>query len=299
MAELRDWLELVRAKAALSVLGDTVAGAAWAGRETGARTVALPLASALLYSAGMALNDYADAELDAEERPERPIPSGRIRRGAALGLAAGLTGAGIAVAALVDGRRSLLLSVPLAASIWSYDLLAKPTPLGPVVMAACRGLDVLLGAGASGVRAAAPASAAVAAHTLGVTVLSRGEVHGTRPAIAGAAATGTAALALALGSGRSGRRAARRSGRWSESRSPAGSRSCWCRSCGPCGRPTRPRPGRPPARASRGWSRCRRCSPGCGGRSSARSCSVWTCSARSRCGARGSRRTSHERPAHD
>ncbi|MCJ1674079.1 UbiA family prenyltransferase [Rathayibacter sp. VKM Ac-2929] len=201
MAELRDWLELVRAKAALSVLGDTVAGAAWAGRAPGARTVALPLASALLYSAGMALNDYADAELDALERPERPIPSGRIRRGAALGLAAGLTGAGIAVAALVDGRRSLLLSVPLAASIWSYDLLAKPTPLGPVVMAACRGLDVLLGAGAGGVRAAAPASAAVAAHTLGVTVLSRGEVHGTRPALAGAAATGTAALALALGIG--------------------------------------------------------------------------------------------------
>ncbi|ROP56768.1 MULTISPECIES: SCO3242 family prenyltransferase [unclassified Rathayibacter] len=201
MAELRDWLELVRAKAALSVLGDTVAGAAWAGRAPGVRTVALPLASALLYSAGMALNDCADAELDAVERPERPIPSGRIRRGAALGLAAGLTGAGIAVAALVDGRRSLLLSVPLAASVWSYDLLAKPTPLGPVVMAACRGLDVLLGAGAGGVRAAAPASAAVAAHTLGVTVLSRGEVHGTRPAVAGAAATGTAALALALGIG--------------------------------------------------------------------------------------------------
>ncbi|WP_216848535.1 MULTISPECIES: SCO3242 family prenyltransferase [unclassified Rathayibacter] len=201
MAELRDWLELVRAKAALTVLGDTVAGAAWAGRAPGARTVALPLASALLYSAGMALNDVADAELDAVERPERPIPSGRIRRGAALGLAAGLTGAGIAVAALVDGRRSLLVSVPLAASIWSYDLLAKPTPLGPAVMAVCRGLDVLLGAGADGVRAAAPASAAVAVHTLGVTVLSRGEVHGTRPAVAGAAATGTAALALALGGG--------------------------------------------------------------------------------------------------
>ncbi|WP_219812364.1 MULTISPECIES: SCO3242 family prenyltransferase [unclassified Rathayibacter] len=201
MAELRDYLELVRAKAALTVIGDTVAGGAWAGRGVGARTVALPLASALLYSAGMALNDYADAELDARERPERPIPSGRIRRSAALGTAAALTAAGIAVAAVVDGRRSLALSLPLAAGIWSYDLLAKPTPLGPVVMAACRGLDVLLGAGVDGVRAAAPASAAVAAHTLGVTVLSRGEVHGTTPVTAGAVSAGTAAIALSTAAG--------------------------------------------------------------------------------------------------
>ncbi|PPF56826.1 4-hydroxybenzoate polyprenyltransferase [Rathayibacter sp. AY1C2] len=198
---MRDYLELVRAKAALTVIGDTVAGGAWAGRGVGARTVALPLASALLYSAGMALNDYADAELDARERPERPIPSGRIRRSAALGTAAALTAAGIAVAAVVDGRRSLALSLPLAAGIWSYDLLAKPTPLGPVVMAACRGLDVLLGAGVDGVRAAAPASAAVAAHTLGVTVLSRGEVHGTTPVTAGAVSAGTAAIALSTAAG--------------------------------------------------------------------------------------------------
>ena len=28
--------------------------------------------------AGMALNDYADREIDAVERPGRPIPSGRV-----------------------------------------------------------------------------------------------------------------------------------------------------------------------------------------------------------------------------
>ena len=33
-----------------------------------------------LYAAGMVLNDAFDAELDARERPERPIPSGRISR---------------------------------------------------------------------------------------------------------------------------------------------------------------------------------------------------------------------------
>ncbi|MGC1213005.1 MAG: hypothetical protein WA890_17280, partial [Micromonospora sp.] len=34
-----------------------------------------------------------------------------------------------------------------ATAIWGYDLLAKNTAAGPAVMAACRGLDVLLGAG--------------------------------------------------------------------------------------------------------------------------------------------------------
>ena len=38
----------------------------------------LAAASALLYSAGMVLNDVFDIELDREEQPDRPLPSGRI-----------------------------------------------------------------------------------------------------------------------------------------------------------------------------------------------------------------------------
>jgi 4-hydroxybenzoate polyprenyltransferase len=62
-------------------------------------------------------------------------------------------------------------------------------------MAACRGLDVLLGAGAGRLRAAAPAAAALAVHTAGVTVLSRGEVHGSTRGAAGAVAAGSVAVA--------------------------------------------------------------------------------------------------------
>ncbi|HEY0640042.1 MAG TPA: UbiA family prenyltransferase, partial [Pseudonocardiaceae bacterium] len=90
---LAAFVQLVRAPAALTVPGDTVAGAAAAGLRLGGRRLALPLASACLYWAGMALNDYADRELDATERPERPIPSGRVTPGEALALAGGLTGA--------------------------------------------------------------------------------------------------------------------------------------------------------------------------------------------------------------
>ncbi len=34
--------------------------------------------SALLYLSGMVLNDYFDRRQDARERPQRPIPSGRV-----------------------------------------------------------------------------------------------------------------------------------------------------------------------------------------------------------------------------
>jgi len=71
----RDVVELVRAPAALSVPGDVLAGATAAG-TLGPRTAALAAASVCLYWAGMAANDWADRELDARERPERPIPSG-------------------------------------------------------------------------------------------------------------------------------------------------------------------------------------------------------------------------------
>jgi 4-hydroxybenzoate polyprenyltransferase len=192
---IRAFADLVRLPAALTVPGDTLAGAAAAGRPLGRRTWALPAASACLYWAGMALNDYADRELDAVERPERPIPSGRVRPGEALAVAVGLTAAGVGVAAAAGGRRTARTAAALAAGVWCYDLVLKPTPLGPAGMAANRALDVLLGAGPRP-RAAALPAAALAVHTLGVTALSRGEVHGARRGTAEAVLAGTATAAL-------------------------------------------------------------------------------------------------------
>ncbi|SCE98252.1 4-hydroxybenzoate polyprenyltransferase [Micromonospora coriariae] len=194
MTTLADLAELVRAPAALSVPGDVVAGAAAAG-ALNRRTPALAGASVLLYWAGMAANDWADRRLDAVERPERPIPSGRVAPAAAVGLAAGLTAAGLGLAAAVGGRRAAALAVPLAASIWGYDLLAKNTAAGPAVMAACRGLDVLLGASGGRLTRALPAAATVAAHTWTVTALSRREVTGADAALPLRTLAGTALVA--------------------------------------------------------------------------------------------------------
>lgn len=198
---LQDLAELVRAPAALSVIGDSLAGlaAARAGTPTPlrARHALLPVASACLYLGGMALNDYADRHVDATERPERPIPSGRVTPRGALAVGTALTAGGVAAAALAGGRRAVAVAVPLAACVWTYDLVAKDHPTGPFVMAACRGLDVLLGATPGRLRSALPTAAGLAGHTLGVTVLSRGEVHGTTPGIAAGVAAGTVVGAVA------------------------------------------------------------------------------------------------------
>jgi 4-hydroxybenzoate polyprenyltransferase len=198
MTTLRDLAELVRAPAALSVPGDAVAGAAVTG-ALGPRTAGLSAAAVCLYWAGMAANDWADRDLDVKERPERPVPSGRVTAGTALRVAVGLSAAGLALAGLAGGRRALAVAVPLAGAVWCYDLKLKDTAAGPAAMAACRGLDVLLGASArpgKWRRAVGPALT-VAAHTYTVTALSRREVTGGGRLLPGATLAGTAGVAIA------------------------------------------------------------------------------------------------------
>ena len=206
MTGWRDLVELTRAPAALSVPGDVIAGAAAAGCP-GPRTAAMAAASVCLYWAGMAANDLADRHVDAVERPHRPIPSGRVSPATAAGVAAGLTAAGVAVAAIAGGRRQLPVVLGLAGAIWAYDLGAKNTVAGPAVMAACRGLDVLLGTGGhwrTRPRAVLPAALIVAAHTWTVTALSRREVQGARPSLPMRTLAATAGVAAAA-AGRSPR----------------------------------------------------------------------------------------------
>ncbi|MFG2570051.1 SCO3242 family prenyltransferase [Streptomyces sp. NPDC048567] len=197
----RAWAELLRISALFTVPGDALAGAAAATRRPDRSTALAMGASLCLYEAGMALNDWADRDEDAVDRPHRPIPSGRITPRAALTAAGALTGAGLVLAARA-GRPALGVATALAATVWAYDLRLKHTPAGPAAMAAARSLDLLLGATATGrdpapraTRAALPAAALLGAHTYAVTTVSRHEARGgstTAPATALLAATGIA-----------------------------------------------------------------------------------------------------------
>lgn len=214
---VRAWAELLRISALFTVPGDALAGAAAVGRRPNRSTALAMGASLCLYEAGMALNDWADRDEDAVDRPHRPIPSGRITPRAALTAAGALTGAGLALAARA-GRPALAVATGLAATVWAYDLRLKHTPAGPAAMAAARGLDLVLGATATGAGAGAdgPVAAASArpartalsaaalpaalltAHTYAVTTVSRHEARGGSTAAPLAALAAVAALGGAV-----------------------------------------------------------------------------------------------------
>ncbi|MEV3929445.1 SCO3242 family prenyltransferase [Streptomyces sp. NPDC049944] len=213
-ARLRAWAELLRVSALFTVPGDALAGAASVGRRPGRGTALAVGASLCLYEAGMALNDWADREEDAVDRPHRPIPSGRVTPGAALAAAATLTAAGLALAARA-GRPALAVASGLAATVWAYDLHLKHTKLGPAAMASARALDVVLGAAATAAPSTAPpaprpaaarpapssalpAALALGAHTYAVTAVSRHEARGGSTAAPLVALAGAAALAGAV-----------------------------------------------------------------------------------------------------
>lgn len=199
MPALRDIAALVWLPAVLSVPGDSLLGAATSGtRRAPARTAGLAGSSCALYLAGMALNDWADRDVDAVERPERPIPSGRVTPRFALGVSAGLTATGLGLAAASGGRAALRVAGPLAATVWAYDLWLKHTAAGPAAMTAARSLDVLLGASGSPARAdALLAASVVGAHTYKITSVSAHEVPGGPAEVPRRALGATAVIAAA------------------------------------------------------------------------------------------------------
>lgn len=109
----------------------------------------LCVASGLMYTAGMVLNDVFDVEVDRQERPERPLPSGQIPLAFArlLGFAMLLFGCGTAwlVSMFASDPRPGGIATALALMVVAYDAVLKKTPLGPLAMGACRMLNVLLG----------------------------------------------------------------------------------------------------------------------------------------------------------
>ncbi|WP_018563741.1 SCO3242 family prenyltransferase [Streptomyces sp. BoleA5] len=194
---LWDWAELFRVSALFTVPGDALAGAAATGRGPGRGTFLAIGSSLCLYHAGMALNDWADRDEDAVDRPHRPLPSGRISPAAALTAAGALTATGLALAARA-GRAPLALATTLAATVWAYDLRLKHTVAGPAAMATARALDLVLGATATRPRALAaalPHAALLGAHTYAVTTVSRNETRGGSSTAPLAALVTTTAIA--------------------------------------------------------------------------------------------------------
>jgi len=207
MSRLLAYAQLVRLPNVPSAVADIALGAVAVGAlpERWLPALALCAASVCLYMAGMALNDFFDVEEDRRERPERPIPSGRIARAEAglLGALLLLAGVGFAAAAsLTVGPRPIWTAVALVAAILAYDGGLKRTAAGPVAMGACRFLNVLLGvsvAGGAVTFGQLHLAAVVGLYIVGVTWLAKTEARtSSRAALQGAAAVILASLGLGL-----------------------------------------------------------------------------------------------------
>jgi len=98
-------------------------------------------ACAALYLGGIALDDYCDRDVDARERPQRPIPSGRVPATAALAIAIGLFVLGLLFAFAAG---ALLPAAALGVAIVLYHAVLEDTPAGFLNIGICRGLDVTL-----------------------------------------------------------------------------------------------------------------------------------------------------------
>ena len=151
------WAQLVRLPNTFTVVADVSAAylLVGGGLVPFSRYLMIVLAGIALYWAGMVLNDVLDVERDQKERPNRPIPSGRISVSAARKAVGGLLASGICFA-IVSGRLPAdefaptwvpaIISIILSLMIVLYDGPLKKTLLAPAAMGGCRFFSFLLGA---------------------------------------------------------------------------------------------------------------------------------------------------------
>ena len=235
------WMQLVRLPNVFTAWADVSMGYLITHAVLGPRAVfhlpLLILATTCFYSGGIAMNDLYDLERDREERPTRPLPSGRVSPHAAKRLITILFAVGLLSVATLGflgpannssipyDFRPLTTGLALLACIWLYDAKLKGNSLvGSLSMGSCRGVNILLGA-SLGVTAspevvrlassvAETTSPAVPTSSLpgleigiavgmtlfvaGITLFARGESQARRPSLLAAGTTIMAAGLLYL-----------------------------------------------------------------------------------------------------
>jgi 4-hydroxybenzoate polyprenyltransferase len=186
---VRAYLELLRPPNVTTAVADVLAGYAIAGLGHPRALPWLLASSICLYAGGVVLNDVFDLDLDRVERPERPLPSGRVTLRAATTMGAGLLAAGVGLAFFAT-RAAGAVATATAACVLVYDAFGKHHPwFGPVNMGLCRAGNLMLGVAAvpAALQWAWPLGGLHLVYISAVTAVSRGEVHGGKRFIAGLA----------------------------------------------------------------------------------------------------------------
>ena len=146
-ALIKPYLQLVRLPNVFTAAADSLAGwlLAVGTLEAPRRWLPLVLASVFTYAGGIVLNDVFDLEVDRNERPNRPLPSGRVGLRFAKLLGVGLLLSGVTLAKFSGVAYALGAECTLVLCVLVYNAGLKRSVLGPELMGACRGLNLLLG----------------------------------------------------------------------------------------------------------------------------------------------------------
>jgi len=185
------WLALGRVSNLPTVWTNLLAGLAVGGALIAPEPMRSGLADALLsawglivgvsflYIAGMVLNDVCDVAVDRTERPQRPLPSGRVKWNHAFAFVVVVGLAGVALIA-TGGWLPAALGIALAVTIIAYNTLHSATGWSVVLMGLCRGWVYVLGiVWVAGIESLAMhawlLTAIMTAYTLMITVAARGE----------------------------------------------------------------------------------------------------------------------------
>ena len=109
------------------------------------RLLLVSIAALLLLSAGNAINDYCDYNIDRINRPMRPLPSGRIQRLHAFIFAMVLIAIGIWLGTLIN-RNATGFAILVSAALVSYAFWLKRTPfIGNLVVSGLTGVTFVAG----------------------------------------------------------------------------------------------------------------------------------------------------------
>lgn len=145
---IQQYFQLVRFPGIFTVFTNILLGfLVVQGENVGLEFLGFLLASSgCLFLAGMSLNDYFDKNIDKKERPERPIPSGKIQPKNALSL--GIIFLIIAnIFSIFVGIEAVLVTITMSVLIFSYDFKIKKFPvIGILTLSLIRFLNVILGA---------------------------------------------------------------------------------------------------------------------------------------------------------
>jgi 4-hydroxybenzoate polyprenyltransferase len=146
VSSLKPYLQLTRPANLVTAITDILAGMAIAQFTFSSFSPALLVVSTLgLYGGGVVMNDVFDAKLDSIERPERPIPSGKVPLSSATVLGISLLLLGI-LAATMFSLQSGMIAVIVALLTILYNRFAKHHVFfGPLTMGMCRGGNLILG----------------------------------------------------------------------------------------------------------------------------------------------------------